>query len=444
MATSPTNLYMNIPNLFGKCVMWNNEQYTVLKWDNDQKCFKIKSHSNPESIFFVKPKDLLCIPYSRAFSETPLLKMITEPKKITEFDLGVELFDELEPENEKEAYAITFWKIQWLGQLRRLHFMNTDPRFLKYREKFQSCLENIIEICEFPDLIVLAKIQLIEIVQAINLAYVMELINTCLPHHFGNLPRIFDQIWRYGPLQVDSNFTLQELKNLYFESKNMMIHGTCAYKVETRFVQGGMEFLSYWKHHSDFKPRIDTRILEKEIKFLKFVGEKELSAGDVTMHFPLGELYLMEKNWKKSLEHSIAYQENCSSFRGQGINELLTCYITQAQCYVELGNKKMMKKIEQQVKKLEKVSDEVFIKKTCSKILEMLKIERKKKNRKNQIKSRDMKTKSKCSSYRCKNIESYTREFQTCSRCRIAVYCSQKCQKRHWKDGHKLECKKSD
>ena len=29
-----------------------------------------------------------------------------------------------------------------------------------------------------------------------------------------------------------------------------------------------------------------------------------------------------------------------------------------------------------------------------------------------------------------------------CSRCREACYCSSACQKQHWKEGHKAECKK--
>jgi len=45
-----------------------------------------------------------------------------------------------------------------------------------------------------------------------------------------------------------------------------------------------------------------------------------------------------------------------------------------------------------------------------------------------------------CLYQNCEHIEGSDREFQTCSRCKIAVYCSRNCQKLDWKHHSKL-CK---
>jgi hypothetical protein len=40
----------------------------------------------------------------------------------------------------------------------------------------------------------------------------------------------------------------------------------------------------------------------------------------------------------------------------------------------------------------------------------------------------------------CKKVGPTT----TCSKCTCAYYCGAECQRAHWKDGHKQECKKLD
>lgn len=58
-----------------------------------------------------------------------------------------------------------------------------------------------------------------------------------------------------------------------------------------------------------------------------------------------------------------------------------------------------------------------------------------------------------CSNPGCENVES-DKPFLRCSQCKAAYYCSKyvnlviyiinrECQSKHWKSGHKLECKKA-
>ena len=51
-----------------------------------------------------------------------------------------------------------------------------------------------------------------------------------------------------------------------------------------------------------------------------------------------------------------------------------------------------------------------------------------------------VRTRTQCSAYECKKIEPQVGAFKHCGRCRLKYYCSIKCQKNHWKNGHKEEC----
>lgn len=48
----------------------------------------------------------------------------------------------------------------------------------------------------------------------------------------------------------------------------------------------------------------------------------------------------------------------------------------------------------------------------------------------------------KCSFFSCGEVEKKIGEFEKCESCLCAYYCSKKCQKKHWKNGHKKQCKK--
>ena len=45
-----------------------------------------------------------------------------------------------------------------------------------------------------------------------------------------------------------------------------------------------------------------------------------------------------------------------------------------------------------------------------------------------------------CSSPGCRKLQKTTEKFRYCGACKLARYCSEKCQKEHWKAGHKSTC----
>jgi len=47
-----------------------------------------------------------------------------------------------------------------------------------------------------------------------------------------------------------------------------------------------------------------------------------------------------------------------------------------------------------------------------------------------------------CSSPGCQNQDATGKDFKRCSTCRTTIYCSENCQRHHWKNGHKQDCRK--
>jgi hypothetical protein len=45
-----------------------------------------------------------------------------------------------------------------------------------------------------------------------------------------------------------------------------------------------------------------------------------------------------------------------------------------------------------------------------------------------------------CEGCECDNVEEEFHAFSVCAQCKTAVYCSKKCQRAHWKEGHKTTC----
>ena len=41
----------------------------------------------------------------------------------------------------------------------------------------------------------------------------------------------------------------------------------------------------------------------------------------------------------------------------------------------------------------------------------------------------------------CGSFEGITLKHKVCSNCKSVYYCSQECQRVHWKNGHKEQCK---
>jgi len=46
-----------------------------------------------------------------------------------------------------------------------------------------------------------------------------------------------------------------------------------------------------------------------------------------------------------------------------------------------------------------------------------------------------------CSALDCDKVDAIGKQFKRCSGCKMALYCSTECQRNHWQNGHKENCK---
>ena len=138
----------------------------------------------------IKPINLNYFGTTDALEENNLVKLVCD-KKLTDFELGMKMFNQLEPQ---DHYAHLYWKIEWLDTLVDCAF--TDPRYVT---KIRPELQNIIENCTFDDLIVKAKLVFCETTFRADekREYCIELLMGCLENHYGRLPLIFAFLVRY-------------------------------------------------------------------------------------------------------------------------------------------------------------------------------------------------------------------------------------------------------
>lgn len=264
----------------------------------------------------------------------------------------------------------------------------------------------------------------------------MELLLSSVKDHYGYLPNLYCCIVALLLKQKASVLKNENygelLMQMYRDSRNMIVNKTCADQVKTReFVQNAF-ILLHQNQETNFKFFDGT--IQQEIFILRKIMETDDS---VYSDYSRAELCFIEKNYQRALSYVDRYQEKLTSFSGNMIEICMTnCYSLKAECYIQLGHKILAKKVLKKLKRFKANSNK--IEELRLKIREMpddvtpAATEKKK-----------VRTRMKCSSYVCENVEAKVGDYKHCSACRLKYYCSRKCQKQHWRDGHQKECKKS-
>jgi len=443
----------DIPNLLGKPVRtiklktesWNDKEGTVISWNEENQRFGVKLFFNQKTtdsivkwfkpinlIYYAKPQNL----WEENVFKYVLLNQLTD-YKLTNFEEGIQLFDQLRSLEEEEKYSQTFMKIWWLRELGKIR-ASKDKRYLP---KIKNILENIIQISKFDDLIVSAKLLLAGNMNGLmtKIHHNPTIVNMCLNcvgEHYGYLPKLFNQLAINIDLEYEikngKNEMFEILKDLYFQSKNMILKKTCVCGAEADFLQGADTILLFCKSFNP--PGI---ISAEEVCFIRKRIELGLqnSAGEAYYYF-LSRICFIEDKFQDCIHNIQIYQENVTKNAGN-VDELVNCYMLKLDCYIMLKNKAMAKMTWKKLKTFKNIWDLDFI-------LESRKNEIKKMSKLNNIaqKKKQTRTRTQCSSYDCKNVEPHVGAFKSCGNCRLNYYCSRKCQTQHWKNGHRQECQK--
>jgi len=253
---------------------------------------------------------------------------------------------------------------------------------------------------------------------------------SCVTDHYGQLPHVFLQImYSYG-LELELKIGKYEMFNIvydvYQQSKNLILNKQCCFGGDRHFPQQAIKFLHICKKYKCLEN------LEEETSIMRTMLESMNNMPTSESAYNFANLCIVEENFEAALEQiEIAQEDITLKYGSNQFTPLGNCYISKAECYVALGNQKMAKSV---LKKLKKFENYGFIIENLEKAITQMPI--------NSNKKRNVRTRMQCSSYNCKNIEQNIGAFKVCARCEIKYYCSVKCHKQHWRDGHKKECKK--
>ena len=303
-----------------------------------------------------------------------------------------------------------------------------------------SSLENIIENCRYDDLIVRAKVDLASFLLEKDYERVEELLMSCVDNHYGLLPQIFHafcSLFTKGYSNIPRKEFVSLLKELYHKCKIIIVNNNCRPEQEKEFVSGCERLLDnkILEHESD-ELLLLHEIGKTKLNFAKYFPSKEY---EIVWRQLLQQTCYLLYNHHQSIEHSRLIREFYTFESMIPNSKIITnTYIQEASCHFELGDRDMLRKCLKEIKKRSYIGLEEQINVIEGMVKQLKKTS--KKSPKN-MKTLDIQTRMKCNFLLCGNRETYVGEFSKCARCRIVRYCSRSCQKKHWKDIHKYECK---
>jgi len=415
----------DIPNLSGKHVRtmgltateWNGQGGWVVGWNEERERFVVKMNRDA-SVKLFKPFNLKYAPLPPENEKEEKLTKLLLTNKFVDVEHGVDLFDQ---QGASEKYMLTWLKIVWLKKV----WNGQAQQDKRYIPKIQAAFENIIETSQFEDLVVFSKIQLACVLSwTENIEQVTDLCLSCVGAHYGHLPELFSLMYHQT---MKENFEF--VKDIYFQSKRMIENKTCTNRGLIHFIEASADFLVFCKDQN-----FSVNTTQECIFLRKTIESYDSSVGDYSL--TMGRICILENNYEEAIRNVQIYQECTSSGKGN-VDMISQCYVIKVECYIELGNKPMAKKVLHKLKRFRKLPrvDEYIV--AFENKIKKMSIS----NSTTQVEENArVRTKTQCSSYECKQVETHIGAFKHCGRCRLKYYCSIKCQKKHWKNGHKEEC----
>jgi len=428
-----------IPNFMDKFVKFtglkreeslNGKVGIAIEWNGERERFGVKLFRDENgSVKWVKPINLELATFPMSESQTKLFNDIFSQD---DFNHGLMLFDKIQP----KTYIKVNLKIKWLGKMIKITLKDR-----RYMSKIKKELEQIVEDCIFPGLLVTAKILLCRHLLRMNEhSYALEISMTCIKDHYGRLPDIFQIILTTmdlsSELENGQYEMFEKLKEMYEESKKMILNKTCAAEQQNVFPIAALIFLQICDNFNCLENIVE------EVRIIRTILESRTN--NPSDGFMFAQLAILESNYEAALRHIECFQDDITSRHGNHTNVALSnCYTIKINCYAALGNKAQAKKALKKLKRFKNVCPNVNVEaqyEDAKNLIENMSVNPNLDTTKEEKKT--IRTKMQCSSYSCKNVETHVRDFKVCAKCKLKYYCCRECQVQHWSDGHKKECKK--
>jgi len=362
------------------------------------------------------------------------------------FEQGIKLFDKL---SAPEKYMPTWLKIflcsKTLSRLRSdsSQLLAKSQRNKNCMSQIQNILKIIIENSCFDDLIVWAKLSLVNCISMGWLTVekrlnIFNLCNSCIEENYGYLPKIFKYIVTSvfrQPSEWEPQNGAQEkflmLQNLYFKTKKMIKNKTFQNLrgEKTYFLEGSLLFFRISKAF-ERHAHLNIINIKKETEFLHEVLDfwTPNLISDYGRYNYLGEILFLNENYEEALKNFELFQEIVSAKFGN-TQAVGTAYQNQVECHIKLGQKSMAKKI---LKTFKRFHFDSNIGPLIDHLEEQIKAMPNETNvtcYSSKQKNQNVRAPTKCSSYKCMKIEPYVGAFKHCARCRMTYYCSKKMSK---------------
>lgn len=412
-----------------KTKFYNGQTGFVIGFSNERERFKVILNGNDVKYFKAANliNNMLSPETVQNFEAYKKFNQFIHSEQYTNFSLGEKLFAKINC-TPTDYFGIAIKK-GWLAKLICLHSQNVKN--YKIFRKARDLLEKLLEFCEVPEMTVNIKIELAKVLFVIsldNMDRCYDLLMSCVENHYGNLP----EITRYFVEYFDMTKT-EECYTLYKKSREIIESRNYPQSFESflyRFFIFIFHAYTKWIDQSAFQHFERMSELNWIISRL---DDEARDDGRVTLGF--ARIAIQKNNFEEAFRKINEAQNYYASEFGEDSQSMGAVYELKLHCYIRTKNKAMAKKCMKKMKKYVPSDSHDF--KMMQQQVNDIPDEREQTH-----KIEEIRMPVRCSNAKCNKKETHAGEFKKCARCRLARYCSQKCQRKDWSIRHKRECQK--
>jgi len=410
----------------------------VLHFDRQCKRFAVLIATGKKIL--VKPKNLSCLSSVLLFQSQEkehISRLISDPTPdflLKLKDILLNFQGQPNPKNDPTIARMNdrmhaCFISKWASQMSRIYSDDAEREIV-------SIIEHVMETLEFPGAKVALTICLAKALDRLGDSNrAIELLENCIDQHYGQFPRVAATLFKhYNIFGLFGN--PQKIIGLFEQGNGLIEEGLYDERCNASFFYKAfadsicmiyfIEDGTLCKLEQEILNTVEMAIEKCEL--LCNSREKE-GLNDIKA---LLEFY--NKNFDACIEYIDAHCKFALQRYGREVYHFVDFLRLRFECYLAKADYTNGRYYLDKWKKFANPDERT------AQLLEkrLGKIDRSQKRKKEKLRG-----KTRCANPFCFKVEKTEGDFQCCGNCRIPVYCSRKCQKVHWKRGHKKVCRKN-
>jgi len=390
----------------------NNKICKVISWDESRERFLVKMlMKNDTSMKFIKPANLI-----ETFKSGNEFEDFTKSEDFDDIEQGQDLWNSIDAPTREDFIVKSGWLIKIIK--------NNNCENFNLLNHVRGLYYELLECCEFPDACIEIKMSLLQVLKSMT-PYedcrneINEILDECIENHYGYLPTLFAFVPGY-------NLSFKDKVKIYRKCKTLIENRLHVIGSDTIFLDISFKlFASIWENVTSLNPMKE---IVQELFDIRSKIELRDNVNDELIYY-FAVVDFLDRKYTEALKKCMRAQKYHASIC-KGEEAVYTVVRLQFYCYFYLKNKRMTKRCLKEIKKYNLAND-IWVLQVMLDSLNSTGIK---------DETFERRSVAKCSYFKCKNVESRPLEFQLCKGCQLAAYCSRKCQKRHWKNGHSQQC----